>query len=682
MTRQLLSDMSTIDDGAHGPESSEVVLELQEQIRELQARILQQQSQAGSTTRQAHSAGDPAAPTEISDESENHGRHIPQLTNDNVIPQVRYCNYSEFKNRCGGDDGLYAVEVLESGELLDQEIHDEIRLRERQHDSANSRAAKGKSGAGGKAGGRANKSQAAEKPQVRLTPSTSTPDDDDYVWTKRIRISSPAILKILAKIQVEQWSSRPRVYYRPFSSLVYFHPRMKEALKALEMRWGDGHGNPSGATTPSGTTDDGKTEPQRWTVDNCPAALLAMREYVRFFDEQIIREHTLFQDRDFKSPVASKEVWFYDLWYLFRTGEFVYRPLEGDLLSSGQRDLRIGKRVWRVYGIKPCDTPYKHTHTDHRQYEGQDPSDETANFIIKAYYLEFTGTEFVVMPKSFSIAPYKGPRQISALPIYPVRFANEWQDITEQSKETGKKVLRFLEVQHGSYNGWTVTRTPAGDPTTDVKGAILQNGEYINSEVMVDFSEAFQACPSWKPKKTILRPEATNQLAVLDTFSTLWWSDPERTKRWGDSTDLIPVRTGASTWEQNAFIQTDGLLKAMMKNDDDGKPTTRTVIDEHEENLMLVTGRVFGYVFQERKFVQLDVRRLQNALSNRDSLDSLRIHVKTKSAIQDSVRGHLVQRALEREEGGERRTLDLIQGKGEGLFVLLHGVPGTCLSPT
>jgi SpoVK/Ycf46/Vps4 family AAA+-type ATPase len=57
-------------------------------------------------------------------------------------------------------------------------------------------------------------------------------------------------------------------------------------------------------------------------------------------------------------------------------------------------------------------------------------------------------------------------------------------------------------------------------------------------------------------------------------------------------------------------------------------------------------------------------------------LESLKIPMGVKHAIQGSIRGHFLQKNAERRINKTCSSLDLIQGKGTGLFILLHGVPG------
>jgi hypothetical protein len=217
-------------------------------------------------------------------------------------------------------------------------------------------------------------------------------------------------------------------------------------------------------------------------------------------------------------------------------------------------------------------------------------------------------------------------------------------------------------------------RTPQGGFATDANGVIVKHPEYINSEVMVDFGEAFQACPSWRPKRTVIRTEFTNKIVISDDFTLRWWSGRDRTKLLRETREIIPYRTGVHHLKRNKFVLEDSFLAAVSQNHQRGQPTTKQFLRREEKILMHC--RVFAYLFRERKFAQLDVSRLTPSARNFDALEALKISTVTKKLIQGSVRGHFFLKEAEGRYGEEGLSLDVIQGKGTGLFILLHGVPG------
>lgn len=95
------------------------------------------------------------------------------------------------------------------------------------------------------------------------------------------------------------------------------------------------------------------------------------------------------------------------------------------------------------------------------------------------------------------------------------------------------------------------------------------------------------------------------------------------------------------------------------------------------DDLALLPRRVIGYALWERKFVQLDVKFLDHmAVTSRDNaFDKLEIDPLHKRLIQGYVGWHFRSRDI--EKGGKGLgTQDIIRGKGKGLVILLHGVPG------
>jgi ATPase family associated with various cellular activities (AAA) len=639
-----------------------VVEDLREQVKRLEARI---------TGIESHNRADFIHDTTGDAEQEESSvggyrrDHDQQTSSTRIIPEVRKCNFMEFKNHFTEEDGVYAIDVLESGVLLDQEIQLERNLRERLTEISGrttSRAAKRKADAIMMEANRTN--EALRKAQ------------SDDVWIRRIRLQSPALLRIFSKIQGETWSARPRVYYRPFCPLIYYLPQIKLALVELEKRWGSCTDVSSKDTSgkKSGDYVDGGEDGEEWedveeTIDDSPAALDVMRCFVAFLEKEVVPDSDHFASLDYSNDA---KVRFYDLCYLFKTGDIIYRPVEGDL--PGCRDARMGQRAWRVYHTDYSSGIIQGSASDHHNFIHHGLEVNDGLFTIQSYCIEHTGDELGVITNSFTITPYEGLKPVNSLPIFPLRFLADHKAFFQGAMEKGDKVLRAIETKHATYNGWTIMRTPKGGFVTDANGAILKHPEHVNSEVMVDYGEAFQACPSWRPERTVLKPETVNQTTVSDDFNIRWWSGPDRARLLTESSEITPHRTGVHILQRNKLVSEDLFLAADRNNQQTGQRTTEKHL--RSEDKVLITCRVFAYVFRERKFAMLDVQRLKPSTQSWEALDSLKIPKITKDLIQGSVRGHFIQKESEKRNGEEGLSLDLIQGKGTGLFILLHGVPG------
>ncbi len=350
--------------------------------------------------RRTYSGPEPTAYTEVTDDSQT-TRDYMFLTDKKTIPKVRECTYAQFKNRFHprGEDGRFAVDVLLSGPLLHQETLEERSLRARLFEQrgpapVSARIVKDK-----------NLSKAVT--QANTVNDLIEQAQSGAKWPRRIRIQAPALLRILGKVNNEKWSDRPRTYYRPFHALIFQHEEMREVLEGLEKRWGpqldgeaapvtdDEKGGANGDEDPDlGSGDDSPDgdEDADDSVIESPKALACMREYVKYMDQNIMPDYYRFENMDVSS---NAKVRFSDLWYLFRTGELVYRPVDGEL--PDRRDFRTGKRIWQTYYIDPRSERQSATASD--DPDTRDPAedrDDTA-FRVGCYYIDYTGDGFCVV---------------------------------------------------------------------------------------------------------------------------------------------------------------------------------------------------------------------------------------------------------------------------------------------
>ncbi|KAI8635572.1 hypothetical protein F5Y19DRAFT_14764 [Xylariaceae sp. FL1651] len=607
-------------------------------------------SEVGAARTQSFTYG---APTEVSEDAEFQTPHQMQLSTANTIPKVRKCNFVQFKNRFKPDEGNYAIDVLVSGPLLEQEVLDEQKTR----DIVASRSGKGKTSA---------KETAARLPSSN--PVSQLKPSDTQI--QRIRIQSPALLKIMSRVQEESWSSRSRTFWRPFEPLIFYQDKMKEALNDLEDKWRGHTARDYEASLDTSSTDTPASEVD--AIDSDPATLDVVRCYVQFIEQEIMPLYTQFDQLDAYSRPVDRRVQFSDLWYLFRPGNLVYYlPTKKD--TTDNRDIIGSERLWRTHHIQLSVSQDQLSLRKYRKYQNEDDPNDNGAFKVKCHYIDYTGEEFCVVTKTFPILPYSGFRDITTLGVFPLRFFPNYTKVEEDNIEIANTVLRFIESPHGTYNAWTVMRAPNGEAVVDENGKTLTHPEHIHSDVMVDFGEAFQACPAWKPKRKILGKKSPIQDDVLDLFPVLWWSDTSRSKQQGEMMEII-TRTGVGALERNRYLSEDEFHRAVTENIAKGQLTTQNYLRDQDK--AIVSRRVFAYVFQERKFAQLDVRKIRSTLGSRDALDSLRIDQKVKELVQRSVRGHLLRRDAERKEQMGKMSMDMTPGKGDGLFILLHGVPG------
>lgn len=593
-----------------------------------------------------------------------------------IRPQVRKCDVAHFKNRFSDDEALYAVDVLESDSSeIGPQMQDELKFREK---CLKRRTPKEKVRL-------ANLKAAAAAMPAPAAPQGFHFADSGRMVVLRIRIQSPAILRILSRILTsgeEQWTKKPRTFIRPFSALIFHHQAVKRELAGLQARWGSlEHLDPSVGTPSSmaGSEHDGSTNA---AVDDCPAALAELRAYVKFMDDEVMTFYTKY-DGDKPEKSLPTKIRFHDLWYLFRVGDLLFRPV-GTGANKELGNTSLGNRTWRCYGTRPHWSKYRITPAEHRSYSGEDDS-ERSSFGVHCYYIDYNGEELCVVTETFEIPPFKGERNIRSLKVFPYRFVPNHKELYRGSIDIGRRFLQSTKVQHAQYQGWTTVVDPRGKETTDAEGRPLNRPEFIDSEIIVDFAEAFQTCPAWKPEAVVIKAKEPNPQQVEDDFAISWWSDLDRTKHLRDDNEIIILRSGITAFQRNDNLDPDNpkadrFLVKLRDNDINGRQTTEDDLnqdpDDPQCDLPLLPSRIFAYVLRDRKFVQLVVQRLSPVKKSGDAFTYLKISDRHKDIIQSLVEDHFQRKNSDRVGGVDFGSIDLIRGKGKGLIILLHGVPG------
>ncbi|KAH6970303.1 hypothetical protein DER45DRAFT_609006 [Fusarium avenaceum] len=112
---------------------------------------------------------------------------------------------------------------------------------------------------------------------------------------------------------------------------------------------------------------------------------------------------------------------------------------------------------------------------------------------ISAYYINFDGTSYKGASRIWTMGLFEGGKDVTRLELHPVRFERDYQKTFQQLQERGQKLQTlFLKTNTDvEHDGWTLTHTPGGDPLEN-EGEKL---EYIDSDVIIDFQEAYRVYP-------------------------------------------------------------------------------------------------------------------------------------------------------------------------------------------
>ena len=548
-----------------------------------------------------------------------------------AVPQLHYVEWSEFKNKLVGEKKSYAIEVLIGGakyyhQRAEEERKNKLRLKDHSKDRIQLIADHKSSG--------------------------SLPE--------RIRINSEPIIQIMNQIDPTDWSESPTVILRPFKPLVYHEAHIREVFQRLIMKWesadtevpsketieptpsldaGDS-GTPvvsDGAVdfTPAKTEDKNKattapnnntasenvnassdpefgkierdssqavpqleSEDAREETEDLTDSLEALRDLrclIEFIDVELKPITDSYRD------LTRRKVPFCDLWHLFKPGDIAYTPLGAkhafdvfyrDGKYYAQKSNDRFQELWRVTntaGGRP------HLEDSTANFTSKGSKVRINAFVVSAYWVDFDDTRFAVRCDNFYIVPFEGERDITSLHCYPLRYAPKADELMSKCKARGEAFREFTTFKYRYYTGKTLTCAPDGFHSPE--RGYPKHAENVDSQVVVDFSEALTAKPGWRTSGTnitLTSEDAPGELS--EEYPTAYWKDSDRKALDDEIDDEIYDDEQIDAKLLETFIESDTLLRFQ----EDPTPRDDLVLDE--DHLVLLPNRVFAFLMKNRKW--------------------------------------------------------------------------------
>ncbi|KAI0402854.1 hypothetical protein F4802DRAFT_617286 [Xylaria palmicola] len=580
-------------------------------------------------------------------------------------------DWEAFKHRYGDTERPYIIELLRAGPTTSDEIHMDM-----------------------------NRHVA-----VKHTPKSPA----DLCWIQRIRIQSPAIIAHLTRavnqfpnsgdFQLESEFGHMHTFLRPFTSMMVLLPEMKLALERLEEKWANTE-SPTvtiepdrsiNEKAPAPDAEEGQTispensdEKYEPTADYPHAgmddqtALEHMRCYVKFMDTTVVPLYDYFRD------TSHKKVRFNDLALLFTPGELIYWPSAGSIMSVPYPSFQP---VWRVF------------HSRRTKYGGMAIDDIdlclSDTFHVCCYYIDHDGRSYGVMKSRIDFKCFEGEKTITDLPAYPFRFVENATRRLEEFKLQGELFRSYVKEHHLYYDGWSIPqellkrseddsedvhnyrrRRKRSDDTSEERyrrqkleatTKALSSPEHVESPVIVDFDEAFKRHPEWKTTFRVPKESGVEWSWSHDPYDLSHWTDKTRAQPLYSAQELyMQGDAGIHLWK-NDFIQKDVPISSSRE---DGLNKVS------DEDLVLLPRRLVGYVLRDRKFLVLDILSLRSLLKQADMFKDLEIDPDHRRIVNSLVKAHFERRKIQKERPLLSLNQDLVYGKGAGLFILLHGMPG------
>ncbi|KAF7514312.1 hypothetical protein GJ744_000082 [Endocarpon pusillum] len=237
---------------------------------------------------------------------------------------------------------------------------------------------------------------------------------------------------------------------------------------------------------------------------------------------------------------------------------------------------------------------------------------------IKVANVDFTGRHYEWSTTKLELKSFDGFRRLNVLPVFPLDYHPDKDRIFQRLVERGKKFLDFSDVHYKQYDG--VTRVLANPFRFSSSSITISNTKKLKGRFIIDRKG---------------------------------FADVGASRRRDDDDD--DDDNDGEGYHRVSVSKT-------IKCDDNGKPQLS------ENDLAACAHEVPGFSLTLKCWFHLDVEDISETIFNEDAFDSLLMSEKQKKMLEALITTHRTNVKGDFD--------DVIAGKGKGLILLLHGVPG------
>ncbi|KAF4978172.1 hypothetical protein FZEAL_5417 [Fusarium zealandicum] len=644
-------------------------------------------------------------------------------------PKVRYCNWEKFKNRYSLEDSTYAVEALLSGDDLDAEMEKEQLRRLSKDESKKILETKRKKPVRRPEARKDSERQRIDRVRInsaailsllrKVTGETSW-SDEPHTFLKPFKILVHFYEKMEDEFKMLQAKYEEPRHLQPVSAQDNTHglspsttsdqasnpqlrtqistdtqptvppeektqasPNCPSSEAAPEPVAQSGRSAEKGVSDLSGNErndEAGDKETPELPILN-PSEYYEIKAYMEFAKTKLLPTYKKFENSDHRHRT---KVQYADLWSLFRPGELIFQRNNSQAEASRQnaserRSVAAqsgGPRLWRLHYIGSESVDWTVDNLDDTNGDlRRNKQDSSVEINIEAYYIDFDGASYKAVNREWTITRFPGEKEVTKLEVYPVRFEKDYNSVIGELEENGKRFQNLLLQSHMGvqHEGWTLTHDPAGDR---LLGGSSENSEYIDSEAIIDFQEAYQMHPFWKPDFLNYIMDVFEPDTVYDDFTIIEWSGPDRSKVLRKTREVVIESDDVEALEWNRVAETDDFAidpEVRLIERDPAKQKFTSA------DLALLPSRMFVYSLRQRRFVNADISNVKQVDTMSDPFNDLKISRPHKQLIRSIVQDHFEKKEIQRDlrsQGKKPVEQDFIPGKGKGLVILLHGAPG------
>ncbi|KAL2830421.1 hypothetical protein BJY01DRAFT_254641 [Aspergillus pseudoustus] len=470
-------------------------------------------------------------------------------------------------------------------------------------------------------------------PVASFLRTRKAPSDNDSLL--KMRINSPAIATALREIDPSiPTDAVPLRFSRPFTALVEKYALFKEYMIGLQKK-----------TAMLSVEPDhvGEIEPDhKETLDHLAC-------YAKLMETDILPLYDAF-----RSSEPDTKIHFLELDLLFRDDEDLYYPASGDQYSEDQVQ---HQHLWRLVpriGFR---------------FKGETGFTGSAftGARLSCYRLDYDGLSYAPVTEEIEFPEFAGLRDVTSLPIYPLRFAPNAGRILEESRKSGLRFKEAIDEKQMLYQGWALRYREDG----------RLDRAFVSSNVVVDFAETFKSLPAWMPPSAATWPNDEGWVDNRSGDSIRRASEPgelikEVTACWTFDARYSPIK------ETETYLKKQGFFLNCARHYEKGIITQQQKEQKElvDDDIILLPRRLFAYSLQDRMFVMLSTANIRRLDQIDDPFNDLVISPSHKRTIWSLVHSHFDKKQMEHSHGFYDASQDIIHSKGRGLIILLHGAPG------
>lgn len=351
--------------------------------------------------------------------------------------------------------------------------------------------------------------------------------------------------------------------------------------------------------------------------------------------------HGAYRDR------GVSQVRFAHLWHLFQPGDLV--------VTSTQP--RQAYRVIHVSGGRPLLTTTDIAREDKKTEAPQSfrRQSQISPFNIDCIKFEFDGEKFGPVQDKISIPEYEEDRMITKLDVYPMSYTENEAELAKTLLDRGRRFAEYCDFKHKRYEGLSLSEPP----------------EEIESEVIIDLTLSFRQ-PDYAKHKPQIGLQGATRADEREVYEDRCPAELDPCLRM-DHNSLVND-TEFDKLQMDRFLNVESNGRFL-----DSRSVSQIL---SEDQLILLPYRVHGFSLRSRKWVPLNIDLLQEIKENdgldgqNSGFDDLVIPDEYKRIVKALVKSHALGSRPFENESRDRQQIDLIRGKGKGLIILLHGVPG------